>query len=62
MPLLPYTGEYRAQHFDESGRGSHSRSTYGADETGLVRYDFNSLGFRGEDLDPDARRSVFACG
>jgi hypothetical protein len=60
--LLPYTGEYRAQHFDENGRGGHSRTTYGADETGLVTYDFNALGFRGEELDPDAKTSVFACG
>jgi hypothetical protein len=36
--------------------------TYGADRTGTVSYRFNSLGFRGEEFRPEARKHVFVSG
>ncbi len=53
--LEPYTGTYREHYRDEV-------RTCGGDRSGTVSYRFNSLGFRCEEFDPDARRRVFVCG
>ena len=37
-------------------------STYGGDQSGTKHYAFNSLGFRGEEFSPDARKRIFVCG
>ena len=52
--LHPYSGARRSEHFGPDGKGSHSSTTYGFDESDTKTYSFNSLGFRGEEFDPDA--------
>jgi hypothetical protein len=59
--LLPYVGD-RMQHFGGEGRGGHTLTTYGADTTGKVAYRFNSLGFRADEPERDARACLFASG
>lgn len=39
-----------------------SSKVYGSDQTGTVTYDFNAMGFRGEDYDPDAAFRLWIFG
>lgn len=36
--------------------------TYGADQSGVIRYDFNSCGYRGEEYDPSAKFKLCVIG
>jgi hypothetical protein len=58
--LKAYSGTTR-EHFGGNGR-PHVLSTYGTDHSGTKSYHFNSLGFRGEEHDPDAAATIFVCG
>jgi hypothetical protein len=60
--LYPYKGSRRSEHFGPAGKGAYSRDIYGADESKSKTYSFNSLGFRGEEFDPDAPVKLFVCG
>jgi hypothetical protein len=60
--LYPYSGARRREHFGPDGTGSHSSTTYGFDESNTKTYQFNSLGFRGEEFDPDAPVKLFVSG
>lgn len=60
--LHPYSGARRSEHFGPDGKGSHSSTTYGFDESDTKTYSFNSLGFRGEEFDPDAPLKLFVSG
>ena len=58
--LHPYVGMRTREH----GRsdGPRSSATYGTDTSGAKTYRFNTLGFRGEEYDPQADFHLFACG
>lgn len=58
--LLPFMGFRSREHFGPDGPRTTRR--YDTDQSGLVEYRFNSLGYRGEEYDPQAARHVFACG
>jgi len=60
--LHPYSGARRREHFGPDGTGSYSSTTYGFDESNTKTYRFNSLGFRGEEFDPDAPVKLFVSG
>lgn len=60
--LHPYSGARRREHFGPDGAGSYSSTTYGFDDSNTKTYRFNSLGFRGEDFDPDAPVKLFVSG
>jgi hypothetical protein len=64
--LLPYDGGQLAALAEaRHGRtdGSAETTQFASDRSGLVRYRFNSAGFRGDEYDPDAhlRVAVFGC-
>ncbi len=59
--LKAYSSSRTREHLGATG-GPHVRSTYGTDLTGSKSYRFNSLGFRGEEHDPDAAATIFVCG
>jgi len=58
--LLPFVGFRAREHFGPDGPRVTTR--YDTDQSGLVEYRFNRLGFRGEEFDPHAERHIFACG
>ena len=60
--LHPYSGARRREHFGPDGAGSYSSTSYGFDESNTKTYHFNSLGFRGEEFDPDAPVKLFVSG
>jgi hypothetical protein len=60
--LLPYRGSRKSEHLGPDGRASHTRDTYGNDQSKTKTYHFNSLGFRGEELDPDSPLKLYVCG
>jgi hypothetical protein len=60
--LHPYRGTRRHEHLGPDGKGGHIRDTYGADKSRATTYSFNSLGFRGEEFDPDSPLKLFVCG
>ena len=60
--LHPYSGARRREHFGPDGVGSYSSTAYGFDESDTKTYHFNSLGFRGEEFDPDAPVKLFVSG
>jgi hypothetical protein len=60
--LLPYKGSRRREHFGPDGKGAYTTTTYGLDKAEAKTYYFNSLGFRGEEFDPDAPLKLFVCG
>jgi hypothetical protein len=60
--LHPYIGTKRDEHMGPDGKGAYSRDTYGVDRSKAKTYYFNSLGFRGEELDPAAPVKLFVCG
>ena len=60
--LYPYNGARRREHLGPEGTGSHTVANYGLDESSEVTYRFNSLGFRGEEFDPDAPVKLFVSG
>ncbi len=58
--LHPYSGQRLEIH---SGIGKPStRTNYCSDQSGTIEYEFNSLGFRGPEFDPDADFIVFLFG
>lgn len=57
IALLPYSGSRLKEH-----QPNGMVTCYGADKTGSNQYRFNSLGFRGEKYNPNARYRVFVCG
>ena len=59
--LHAYSGSRTREHLSGAGR-PYVRSTYGTDRSGTKSYRFNSLGFRGEEHDPDAVATIFVCG
>ena len=59
--LKAYSGSWTREHFGSAGR-PHVLSTYGTDRSGTKAYRFNSLGFRGEEHNPDAAATIFVCG
>ena len=62
VPLLhPHAGSRRPEHWVSSGP-PHTTSKYGSDRSGSRVCQFNSLGFRSEELDTHARRRIFVCG
>lgn len=58
--LHPYLGIRTREH--GRGGGSRTSGTYGTDQSGAKTYRFNTLGFRGEEYDPQADFHMFACG
>lgn len=58
----PYIGSRTIEHFGNEVGQPHSMMTYGSDQSGTVEYRFNRLGFRGDELDPSAARSIYVCG
>jgi hypothetical protein len=52
--LHPYKGWRQDEHF-----GRTAYNTFGGDRS---TYDFNSLGFRGEEFDAEAQVKLFVCG
>jgi hypothetical protein len=54
--LFPYLGTRTTEHF------SRARRTYGDDRSGAVTYRFNSLGFRCEEYNDQAKKKIFVCG
>jgi len=52
--LLPYKGWRQDEHF--------GRTAYKSVERDTSTYHFNSLGFRGEEFDPEAQVKLFVCG
>jgi hypothetical protein len=59
--LHPYKGTRRDEHLGPEGKDGHSR-TYDDGGSNTNTYCFNSLGFRGEEFDPDAPIKLFVCG
>jgi hypothetical protein len=59
--LRAYCGTRTDEHLGAAG-APHSISVYGSDRSGTKTYEFNSLGFRGEEYDPAARATIFVCG
>ena len=59
--LKAYSGSRPREHFG-SGGAPHVSATYGTDQTGTKSYEFNSLGYRGEEHDPLAVATIFVCG
>src|SRR5689334_11722829 len=59
--LLSYSG-VRSDHWGADGKGGHTISTYGAGASHHKTYSFNTAGFRGEDLLPDAAMRLFVGG
>ena len=59
--LYRYAGPRTREHFGENGQ-PHSLRHYGSDLSDSKVYHFNSLGFRGEEFDPDAKVKIFVCG
>lgn len=58
MPLWPYDGSHRSL----PDGCPKVLSTFSGDESARVTYAFNSLGFRGDEFEPAARRHIFVCG
>jgi hypothetical protein len=52
--LHQYKGWRQDEHFGRAAYNSFERDT--------STYDFNSLGFRGEEFDPEAQMKLFVCG
>jgi hypothetical protein len=52
--LHPYKGWRQDEHF--------GRAAYKTVDRDVSTYEFNSLGFRGEEFDPDAQMNLFVCG
>ena len=52
--LHPYKGWRQDEHF--------GRTAYSSFEGDRSTYDFNSLGFRGEEFDAEAQMRIFVCG
>jgi hypothetical protein len=59
--LEVYSGSRPREHFGSTGP-PHVSATYGTDQSGTKSYQFNSLGYRGEELDPAAAATIFVCG
>lgn len=59
--LAPFDGDHAAVRL-AAGRQQRPLKTFGYDQSGAKTYAFSSLGYRGEELDPRARRRVFVCG
>lgn len=59
--LRHYAGDRCSEHLGRPGR-QHARATYASDTTQTKHYEFNTLGFRGETLDPAAAFRLFVCG
>jgi len=59
--LRRYCGDREREHFGESGP-PHTVRSYGQDLSNTKTYQFNSLGFRGPEFDPNARMKIFVCG
>ena len=62
MNLRPYVGSRTHEHFGATPGRRHSTSVYGSDRSGTIRYEFNELGFRGDDLDLDADTIIYVAG
>jgi hypothetical protein len=60
--LLPYHGDWAPIHYGKQRGQRHVTTCYPTDLANTRTYTFNSLGFRGEEFDPKACRTVFACG
>jgi hypothetical protein len=60
--LFPYHGDWASVHFGERRGARHVTKCYPVDTAETRTYTFSSLGFRGEEFDPAAHRTVFACG
>jgi hypothetical protein len=57
--LLPYRGRQEKYRFESPGKGATRRVDFDGD---VKTYVFNSLGYRGEEFDPDAAVKLFVCG
>lgn len=62
MELLKYKGTRRREHWGPNGKGGHTLSQYGVDKSHTKTYRFNSSGFRGEELNPNAAIKIVVCG
>jgi hypothetical protein len=62
MELLQYKGARKREHLGSNGKGGHTLSEYGVDKSHTIIYRFNSAGFRGEELEPNAEIKIFVCG
>src|SRR5262245_56478207 len=60
--LLPYHGDWASVHFGERRGERHVKTCYPTDLANTRTYTFSTLGFRGEEFDPNAARTVFASG
>jgi len=63
-PFYPYYGDYLLVHFGENpAKGNrHLSKFYPPDVSGKRTYTFNSIGFRGDEFNPLAKKTIFVCG
>jgi len=61
-PLLPYSGAPLANPKNNEHVPNTVSYCCNHDRSGKVKYRFNSLGFRGEDYNEDAKFHIFVCG
>lgn len=61
-PLLPYSGSPLANPENNEHVPNTTSYICNHDRSGKVKYRYNSLGFRGEDYDENARFHIFVCG
>jgi hypothetical protein len=62
LNLHPYQGARRFEHFGDPPGVPHVRQRYSLDFSGSKTYGFNSLGFRGEELDRSSACKIFIVG
>jgi len=60
--LLPYSGCPLADPVNQEHVPNTHSDCCNHDRSGKVKYRYNSLGFRGEEYDPEARFHIFVCG
>ena len=61
-PLLPYSGSPIANPANHEHVPNTTSNFCNIDQSGKIKYRYNSLGFRGEDYDENARFHIFVCG
>jgi hypothetical protein len=62
MDLHPYRGRWRPDVTEPEGSDTHRSVAIGRDDASTKVYRLNSLGYRGEEFDPEASLKLFVCG
>jgi len=62
MDFRPYIGSRIREHYGSEAGRAHSISEYGKDRSGTVTYNFNRFGFRGSELNPNAKKVIYVSG